>query len=150
VRPDTAADLTLFVNTIKLAQIASAIVKKLFNPSARKKPYNEIQDVITRLDGDLRLWQTESGIDEEEKLSSGQDPSPSPVRTAMRLELKLCFHCSLCALHSTSCRPWELGSSEAPEYLAYVQDRWRTITEASRTIITSCQPYQLSAATPMR
>ncbi|KAL2061084.1 hypothetical protein VTL71DRAFT_9136 [Oculimacula yallundae] len=149
-RPDTSTDLSLFVNTIKLAQIVSAIVRKLVSPSARRKSYNKVVHLITTLDSDLRLWQAESRIEDEDHPFSGSQLNQFRVRSTMRLELKLCFYCALCALYGTSRRPWEIVPSQEAEYLALVKERWPNVAEASRSLITLCQLPQINATTPTR
>ncbi|KAK2682033.1 Zn(2)-C6 fungal-type DNA-binding domain [Fusarium oxysporum f. sp. vasinfectum] len=149
-RPDTATDLTLFVNTIKLAQIVSVIVKKLIGPNERRKSYSKLADLTARLESDLQIWQAGSRIEDEEIPSSGSQSNHFRVRSTMRLELKLCYYCAVCALHGTSRRPWEVPPEQEAEYLAHVQERWPKIAEASRSLITLCQPCQINAATPAR
>ncbi|OBS16750.1 hypothetical protein FPOA_12649, partial [Fusarium poae] len=149
-RPDTATDLALFVNTIKLAQIVSVIVKKLVGPSARRRSYSKLTDLAASLESDLRHWQAGARIEDEEIPSSGSQSSHFRVRSTMRLELKLCYYCALCALHGTSRRPWEVPPEQEAEYLAQVQEAWPKIAEASRSLITLCQPCQVNAATPTR
>lgn len=145
-------DIVFFLNAVKHAQIFSSIERELLSPKAKQQSIDEVKETITSLNNELHSWKAKLGADDVVNTAVQSPLSNYRLRMSHALYLQLCFHGSLCALHMTISQPWEINrfqQSRNPEHVAQVQESSRIVAEASRSIILSCQMYEISAASPV-
>ncbi|KAH7126494.1 fungal-specific transcription factor domain-containing protein [Dactylonectria estremocensis] len=148
----STVSLEFVSKTIAIAQISSAVAKRLHTAKAMKQPPETLLETVQDLDNQLKLWRECLGPLFRARAPFKTHGLPPGTQVYHILYLHCTYYALVIAVHGVFCYPWnrpDLQASTDPEIHTQIRRSTEAVADASRQIILAAQRLEITATVPV-